>query len=60
MATWHKKHYGAWHLYGHSHTRGDRGSDNSLNIGVDNAMALLGEYRPFSLDEVRELIRRQV
>jgi len=60
MATWHKKHYGAWHLYGHSHTRGDRGSDNSLNIGVDNAAVLLGEYRPFHLDEVRELIRGQV
>ena len=38
------------HLFGHVHGR-VIGMQNSLDVGVDNAKKLLGEYRPFSIDE---------
>jgi len=51
MRVWNKSHYGAIHCYGHSH-----GTippyKNSMDVGVDSAFQLLGEYRPFSLEEV--------
>jgi calcineurin-like phosphoesterase family protein len=95
-AVWERSHYGAWHLYGHSHTTAERSLDLfftkffqnltkcttvgevrnlvdalgcsdqllintadfiskrfSLDVGVDNANRLFGEYRPLSLDEIR-------
>ena len=49
--TWPKRHYGAWHLFGHSHgkiiTKG-----NSTDVGVD----CWGFY-PVSLEELREHFR---
>lgn len=62
FAVWDKSHRGAIHLYGHSHTTAEPGLDKhfpgrrSLDVGVDNAYKLLGEYRPFSLDEVLKLV----
>ncbi len=51
MRVWNCSHYEAIHLYGHSHgTLPAEGK--SLDVGVDNAFRLLGEYRPFSLEEV--------
>ncbi len=51
MRVWNKSHYGAIHCYGHSHgTLPAEGK--SLDVGVDNAFRLLGEYRPFTLEEV--------
>ena len=51
MRTWLASHYGAKNLYAHSH-----GTlppyENSMDVGVDMAFRLLGEYRPFSLEEV--------
>lgn len=56
MRVWDKSHFGkSIQLYGHSH-----GSllpiGNQLDVGVDNAAKLLGEYRPFRLREVLEII----
>ncbi len=49
--VWHGSHKGWIHLYGHSH-----GSlpmlGKSMDIGVDSAKMLLGEYRPFYLSEI--------
>ena len=28
----------------------------SMDIGVDNAYRLFGEYRPFSLDEIKKIM----
>jgi len=56
--VWDRKHYGAIHLFGHSHGR-TKGGPGSMDCGVDNAYKLLGEYRPFSLEEVvRRLVKR--
>jgi calcineurin-like phosphoesterase family protein len=55
MRTWSKSHYNSVQFYGHSH--GDLPPEGrQLDIGVDNAYRLLGEYRPFSLDEALQFI----
>lgn len=63
MAIWDKSHRGAWMLYGHSHNTAERGLEahfpgrRSLDVGVDNAKVVLGEYRPFSLEELQRYMR---
>ena len=52
---WDRKHYGSLHFHGHSHGMLPRIS-NRLDIGVDNAFQLMGEYRPFSIKEALEVI----
>jgi calcineurin-like phosphoesterase family protein len=65
-AIWDKRHYGAWHLYGHSHGAAESWLDSimpgrlSMDVGVDNAYKLLGEYRPFSLAEIYAIMSKQV
>ena len=93
-AVWEGSHYGAWHLYGHSHTTAEPSLDLfsskffhnltqcattddlqnlvnqlelgrslselpdfvprrlSLDVGIDNAYRVFGEYRPLSLQEI--------
>jgi len=47
MRMWEKKHYGAWHLYGHSHgTIPSFGK--SFDVGVDTH-----DFYPYSWDEVK-------
>lgn len=59
MAVWDKSHRGAWQLYGHSHSGAEPWMDKnmpgrrSIDVGVDNAKKVFGEYRPISLDELR-------
>jgi calcineurin-like phosphoesterase family protein len=64
----HIQHYGCFsfrkmqrggiHCYGHSHGLGEEMLDeiwpyrNSIDIGVDNALQLTGEFRPFHIDEI--------
>jgi len=46
LAVWDRKHYGAWHLHGHSH--GSHENDGlSLDVGVD-----CNQFRPVSLEDV--------
>jgi len=60
LAEWNAKHHGGWHCHGHSHSRGDQWrTDAALDVGVDNAFALLGEYRPFSIDEVAAILQER-
>jgi len=59
MAVWQDSHKGAWHLYGHSHSRAEHWLDShmpgrrSLDVGVDNAARTLGMYRPWTFEEIR-------
>lgn len=57
MRTWNNSSRGTRHLYGHSHA-GASTWRNALDVGVDNAYKLLGQYRPFTAEEVREQIDR--
>ncbi len=54
LAEWDKSYHGSRHLHGHCHGRLER-IPRRLDVGVDSAKALLGEFRPFSLEEVEEL-----
>lgn len=61
MCFWNRSHYGSWMLYGHAHGSAERWLDEnmpgrmSMDVGVDNARRLLGEYRPFSFDDISEV-----
>lgn len=46
LAVWDRKHYGAWHLYAHTH-KGDNSGEFRLNVGVDCM-----NYCPISLGNV--------
>lgn len=47
-----------YNLHGHSHGKLEP-LFNQLDIGVDNAKKLIGEYRPFSMVEVDTIIKTQ-
>ena len=53
MAIWDRKHYGAWHVYGHSHGQyKPPPGDLALDVGVD-----CHDFYPISLNEVAEKMR---
>lgn len=56
MRVWNRSHRGSINLHGHSHGSLDPWK-NQLDVGVDNAFKLLGEYRPFNLDEILHFIK---
>jgi calcineurin-like phosphoesterase family protein len=63
MASWRGRFAAkSIHLYGHSHgTLEDTLSitfpgRRSMDVGIDNAFKILGEWRPFSMDEVLRLL----
>lgn len=53
---WDRSHWGVYHAYGHLHFNAEREAmmdkgmpgRRSMDVGVDAAKKLLGEYRPFS------------
>ena len=50
MRTWNRSHYGAWHLYGHSH--GGLPEDpisKSFDIGVDT-----NDFYPYTFDDIKK------
>ena len=53
-AFWPSSHYGAFHLYGHNHDTREETLDRlfpgrrAMDVGVDTAKRLLGDYQPFS------------
>lgn len=57
--VWNKSHHGAWFLCGHSHAtlnpwlNKNMGNAKIMDVGVDHAAKLFGEYRSFTLDEIR-------
>lgn len=59
---WNRSHYGSWMLYGHAHGNAERWLDShmpgrlSMDVGVDNAFRVLGEYRPFSFREIASIM----
>lgn len=59
---WNRSHYGSWMLYGHAHGNAESWLDCnmpgrlSMDVGVDNAFKVLGEYRPFSFREIASIM----
>lgn len=62
MVTWNRSYHGSWQLYGHSHRKLEAWIDEnmpghrSMDVGVDNAYKLFGEFRPINLEEIREIM----
>jgi calcineurin-like phosphoesterase family protein len=57
MRVWDGSHIGSWHLYAHSHgTLPPFGL--SVDVGVD-CKEITSEYRPVSLDEVRDYMSKR-
>lgn len=62
MATWDGSHRNTWQLYGHSHSAIENWMDaimpgrRSMDVGVDNAYRLLGEFRPFSFEDLQKIL----
>lgn len=55
---WEGSHKGYIHLYGHSHdSLPDYGK--SMDVGVDVAYRMFGEYRPFSIDEIISIMDKK-
>lgn len=50
MRVWNGVHYGAWHLYGHSHGNLP-GDAQCMDVGVDTGNG----FRPYSFDQIKEL-----
>lgn len=55
MRAWNMAHHGAWQLFGHSHNA-LHAWERQLDVGVDSAAKLLGEYRPFTFEEIAGFI----
>jgi len=58
LSEWDRKHYGGWHLHGHSHGE-HKANGLILDVGVDSAALWLKEYRPFSLEEIMVIMLRK-
>lgn len=53
MRVWNRSHYGAWHLFGHSHgTLPDDETSLSLDVGVD-----CWNYFPVSYEQIKERMK---
>lgn len=59
-AIWAKSHKGVIHLYGHSHGEAEHMIiGKSMDVGIENAIKLLGEPRPFHMDEILWLMSKR-
>jgi calcineurin-like phosphoesterase family protein len=65
--VWYGSHKGYYHLYGHSHDSLDiqKGTNKlieygkSMDCGVDSAIRILKEARPFSLEEITRILDKR-
>lgn len=56
--VWPAHHKGSIHLYGHSHgSIQDHG--RSMDVGIDVAHKMFGEYRPFSVDDIMSIMNKK-
>ena len=56
MDEWEGQDSGTIHLHAHSHGASSK-MRNRFDVGVDVALKLLGEPRPFSIDEILQYLR---
>ena len=60
--VWYGSHKGVIHLYGHSHDSLDKNNQlwgKSMDCGIDSAYRILGEYRPFSVEEIISIMDKR-
>lgn len=62
MRVWNKSHHGSIHLYGHSHDSLDKDGEYnglSMDVGMDSAYRIFGEYRPFQIVEIIDIMNKR-
>lgn len=58
LRVWNKSHYGSYNLFGHCHgSLAPQGKQ--LDVGIDNALNVLGEFRLFTWDDIRSEMAKQ-
>lgn len=59
--VWNRSHHGSWMLYGHSHDNLENTPwGKSMDVGVQSAYRNFGEYRPFSFEEIKEILDQRI
>lgn len=53
---WDRMHHGTWNLCGHSHGTAPDAPKKQMDVGIDNALKMLGEMRLFTFDEVKAVM----
>lgn len=60
LYTWEDMHKGSYMLHGHEH--GNINEDNvgirRMDVGVDSAFMMTGEYIPFSMEEIHSILSK--
>lgn len=60
MRVWYHNNRGVFHCYGHSHDNLEKEEwGKSMDVGVDAAYRITGEYRPFSIKEVVDILSKR-
>lgn len=60
--VWKGHHKEYIHLYGHSHDSLDKNNNTwgkSMDVGIDSAHRIFGEYRPFHLEEIEKIMYKR-
>ena len=55
--VWKDSHHGAWQLHGHCHGSLQMDLGKSLDVGLDNAVKVFGEYKLFEIGDIREIMQ---
>jgi calcineurin-like phosphoesterase family protein len=56
LVVWENSHHGKWSLHGHCHGSYEH-PGRSLDVGLDNAIKVLGGYRLFTFDDLNNYFR---
>lgn len=67
ICSWNRMYRGAWMLHGHSHNTLFKDEDSShwyknmriMDVGIDAAFELFGEYRPINFTEIKDIMKRK-
>jgi len=58
LAVWNKAHHNRMMLHGHCHGSFQH-EGRSLDVGIDQAFKLYGEYRPFSQGDINSFMKKR-
>lgn len=56
MESWNDRHQTSYMLHGHEHSR-NKIIPRRLDVGVDNYFKLFGDYKSFSWDEIKRILK---
>jgi len=57
--VWDSSHYGSFNLFGHSHGNLEETTGKQLDVGIDNSVKVLGEYRLFTWDDIVKYMEKR-